>query len=391
MRRLPGAAAFLVLLVLLALGLLRFGQGPSAGRGWRGENGALQGDTLRLKHARNFRLVDFGDYKVLSTLRPWKDAERSYTMVLAESDTLVPEELQVHPFVRIPARRVVVRSAAQLRAMEALGEIPAVVGIGDLREGSIDEVAVRVRRGLVREVGGDAAFDEEIAWSLNPDVLFTWATGSEMDGQDRLLDLKIPVALEAAWMEETPLGRAEWIRFYAAFFGKDSVAAAFFSGIESDYYDLKTLAAGASNRPKVMTGAPFSGVWSTPGTRTWVAHLIEDAGGTNLWRDDSSAGSAPRTFEAVYARCADADVWINGSDSWNSLDDVRKEDPRFALFKPVRQRTLWNSNASRNGSGANTFWEETPLRPDLLLADLVHVLHPELLLDHQPRWYRRLP
>ena len=391
MRRLLGAALLLALLVLAAAGLHRFGQGPSAGRGWRGDNGQLQGDTLRLKHARNFRLVDFGDYKILSTLRPWKDAERSYTMVLAASDTLVPEELQVHPFVRIPARRVVARSAAQLRALEALGEIPSVVGIGDLREGSIDEVAVRVRRGLVREVGGDAAFDEEIAYSLKPDVLFTWATGSETDVQDRLLDLKIPVALEAAWMEETPLGRAEWIRFYAAFFDKDSLASAFFSGVESDYLDLKTLAAGAANRPKVMSGAPWSGVWTTPGTRTWVAHLVEDAGGTNLWRDDTAAGSTPRTFEAVYARCADADVWINGADAWNSLDDVRKEDPRFALFKPVRQRTLWNSNASRTGSGVNTFWEETPLRPDLLLADLVHVLHPELLLDHQPRWYRRLP
>jgi len=384
------AIPLLLALLLLAGGAFLFLRGGAARSAPRGENGALQGDTLRLRHARNFRLVDFGDFKVLSTLVPWKGAPRAYSMVLARSDSLVPEELRALPFFRVPARRVVARGAAQARELARLGELDALVGIGSARESSLDEIRLRVLRGQVAEVGGDAAFDEEIAVSLEPDLLLTWATGSSADVHDRLLDLDVPVALEAAWMEETPLGRAEWVRFYAAFFDKDSLATALFDEVESGYGKLKELAAGVSRRPTVMVGSPYGGAWHTAGGRSWVARIVDDAGGIYLWRDDESAGSTARTLESVLERCAGADLWINGADSWNSLADVVREDGRLSLFRPWRERAIWNNNAARTGQGLNVFWEETPSRPDLLLADLVHIFHPGLLLDHQSRWYRRL-
>jgi iron complex transport system substrate-binding protein len=205
-----------------------------------------------------------------------------------------------------------------------------------------------------------------------------------------LAETGIPVAVEGSYMEESPLGRAEWIKFTAAFLGKGAEADSAFAVVDSSYRALAALARTAKRRPTVFVGAPFGGSWWVASGRTYVGRLLADAGGDYLWASDTTRGSLHLDMEAVLGRAADADFWINAGE-WKDLADAERKDPRNALFKAWKEGHVYANDAIRCDAGGRDFFETGASRPDWILADLIHILHPELLPGHKPRWYRRLP
>jgi iron complex transport system substrate-binding protein len=190
-------------------------------------------------------------------------------------------------------------------------------------------------------------------------------------------------------MEETPLGRAEWIKFTGAFFGKAAAADSLFASVDSAYQALAALARTAKRKPTVFVGAPFGGVWWMASGRTYVGRLLADAGADYLWAADTTRGSLNLDVEAVLGRAAGADFWINAGE-WKDLADARAKDPRNALFKAWKDGRVYVNDALRCESGGRDFYETGAARPDLVLADLIAILHPELLPKHSLRWYRKL-
>jgi iron complex transport system substrate-binding protein len=191
-------------------------------------------------------------------------------------------------------------------------------------------------------------------------------------------------------MEESPLGRAEWIKFTAAFLGKSAEADSSFAVVDSSYRALAALARTAKRRPTVFVGAPFGGAWWMASGRTYVGRLLADAGGDYLWAADTTRGSLNLDMEAVLGRAANADFWINAGE-WKDLADAERKDPRNALFKAWKDGHVYTNDAIRCDAGGRDFFETGSSRPDWILADLIHILHPELLPGHKLRWYRRLP
>jgi iron complex transport system substrate-binding protein len=121
-----------------------------------------------------------------------------------------------------------------------------------------------------------------------------------------------------------------------------------------------------------------------------VARLLADAGGDYLWGADTTRGSLNLDMEAVLGRASGADFWLNAGD-WMDLADARAKDPRNALFKSWQAGRVYTNDAGRCEGGGRDFFETGAARPDWILADLIFILHPELLPGHKLRWYRRLP
>ena len=187
----------------------------------------------------------------------------------------------------------------------------------------------------------------------------------------------------------TDLIAAEWIKFTAAFFGKDAAADSAFAAVDSAYRALAALAKGAARKPTVVVGAPFGGSWWVPGGRTYVARLLADAGGDYAWASDTTRGSLDLDLEAVLAKAGDAEVWLNGGE-WADLAAAKAQDARFALFRAWKDGRVWNNDLPRCEGGGRDFFETGASRPDWVLADLIAILHPELLPGHRFHWYRRL-
>ena len=125
-----------------------------------------------------------------------------------------------------------------------------------------------------------------------------------------------------------------------------------------------------------MAGSNFRGTWYMPAGHSFMGKLFEDAGARYYFANDTTSGSLPLNVESVLKNFAQTDVWLNCS--FSSLDELVKADSKHALFRPVVLYQVYNFNKRKLPSGANDFWESAVARPDLLLSDVIAILHPDI-------------
>jgi iron complex transport system substrate-binding protein len=247
-----------------------------------------------------------------------------------------------------------------------------------------------IEAGELATVGSGSDVNIERVLELDPSLVMTYATGNPAgDAHLQLRAAGVPVAINAEYMEPTPLGRAEWIKFTAAFFNQEAAAEEFFGAVAAQYEELATQTSAVAERPTLLANAPFQGTWYMPGGNSFPARLFADAGAAYLWADDDSSGSLQLGFETVLDRAADADIWVHPGAA-TTLDGLLAEDERFANFAAFQRGAVYNNNKRLNEHGGNDYWENGMTNPHLILADLIAILHPELLPNHTLYYYQQL-
>jgi iron complex transport system substrate-binding protein len=285
---------------------------------------------------------------------------------------------------------LITTSTTELPHVLALGYGPRLLGHDELDYIVAPELRQRIAAGQLVEVGDGAGLDLERILDVGPDLLLVDSPSRAGDAQlGRLAAAGIGGGAVPSFLEVSPLGRAEWIKLLAYFFDRDSQAEEIFSALAKRYEDLVTLAEGVDRRPRVLTSAPLGGTWYLPGGRSFFARLLRDAGGEYLWAEDARIGSLALDIESVMERGAEAEIWLHPSD-WASLAVIRANDPRLVRIAAYANGAVFGNDARMGPAGGNDYWETGGARPDLVLADLIAILHPELLPDHRLYFHRRL-
>jgi iron complex transport system substrate-binding protein len=242
----------------------------------------------------------------------------------------------------------------------------------------------------VAEVGTGADVNLAVTLDLEPDLVLAFGYGTpEYDVEPFLSDAGIPTVLSADYREGTPLGRSEWLKFMALFYNKEAQANDVFAEQALAYDALLALTADVSDRPTVFVNTPFGGTWFIPQGDSYVAKFLADAGADYLWADEPGTGSLFLDFEAVFEQAVAADFWVSPSATWTSLADALAEDERYADFEAF-ENNVYNNNALVTDAGGNDYWERGVTQPELVLADLIKIFHPELLPDHEFVFYQHL-
>ena len=205
----------------------------------------------------------------------------------------------------------------------------------------------------------------------------------------KMEELNIPVVINAEYLEKHPLGRAEWIKFMALFFDKEKQADSVFRAIEKSYLDVKDLADAVADKPTVLSGIVYGDAWFLPGGQNYASRILRDAGCAYLWEENTSNGYLELSFESVYEKAHDADLWI-GVGNYTTLKELERGDHRYARFKPFRTRSVYTYDARKGAKGGSEFLELGYLRPDLILKDLVKIAHPDLLEGYELYFHKRL-
>jgi len=342
-------------------------------------------------YASGFSIRDEGSYKVLTVRNPWQYSRNvSYDYVLSSRRDLLPDSLQDLSWIRTPVERVVVLSTTHVAMIEQLGQASSLVGLSGSDFIYSPEIRERISSGRLADVGYGQGLNYESIVELDPDVMFIYGVeGNVVATLEKLKELKIPVVFCGEYLEPHPLGKTEWIHFFSCFYNQEEQASEFFHLIDSSYTHLSALALQAKNKPKVLTGLPWKDTWHMAGGGSFAARLIEDAGGDFLWSDNTSTQAIPLDLESVYLRAVNAGVWINPGAA-SSLEDIGSLDERFLDLSVVSNSRVYNNNLRTNQEGGNDYWESGTLRPDLILADLIRIFHPELLPDHDWVYYRQL-
>lgn len=295
--------------------------------------------------------------------------------------------------IRTPVEKMVALSTTYLAALVDLGVADRIIGVGSTDRVTTPELRRLIDAGSIVGIGESGSIDLEKLALMQPDVVFMSAFALEsFPGRGQLERMGIPVVATAAYLEPHPLGRAEWIRFFGAFTEKTAVAEERFGRIARGYEAIRNrviAAVGPNDRPRVLTGAPWGGVWYCAGGGGYLARLIEDAGGAYVW-EDASIASIPRDLETVLSRAGDADFWIHVG-TVDSRGDLLSIDRRFRLFKAWRENRIFNNDRGVAPGEGVPFWERGAHRPDEVIADLASIFHPDRFGQHDPRYYRQLP
>ncbi len=347
-------------------------------------------DKVELDYATGFSVEYYRHYKVVTVDFPWKDADTAFKYVLVQCGAPVPSGIESAQVIEVPVRRVVALSTTHLPHLDVLGEVEALVGVDQFDTVNTASVRQKIDQGDLQQFSSGGTVDLERLLEAEPDLVMAFATGSETDSHRRLMQAGVPVAIVAEYLESSPLGRAEWLKFTALFFNREAEAEQVFGTIAEDYNALVQMTQELEQRPTVFTGFSYDGTWYMPGGKSYAAQLLRDAGATYLWADIDRAGSLPLDFEAVYDRAADADFWVNVSQDWFSKGDAIAADPRYGEFLALQSGQVFNNNARLNATGGNDYWEGGLINPHLVLADLIKIVHPDLLPDHDLIYYQPL-
>ncbi len=342
-------------------------------------------------YASGFRVQKLGSLTLITVTDPWQQSKNMiFRYVLAPEAELVPDSLKNIPFIKIPINRAIALSTTHVAMIDQLGSSESIVGLSGADFIYSPTIRTRVESGEIKDVGYGQGLDFEAIVRLNPDVLFLYGVeGNVMTTLEKLRDLKIPAVFCGEYLETHPLGKAEWIRFFSLFYNKEEQSAHFFNTIDSAYNALSLIASKVHSEPRVLNGLPWKDTWYMAGGKSFAAQLMEDASGDYLWRDSPSSQALPLDLESVYIRAVNADVWINPGAA-GSLTDILQLDERLGELDVLKMGQVFNNNARVSDGGGNDYWESGTVRPDLVLADLIQVFHPDLLTDHSFVYYRQL-
>ncbi len=337
------------------------------------------------KHAKGFKVIEAESYTVLEIYLPWDslNAVQRFYLVNEDTNSEVPED---GVKLSTPLKNMVCFSATHLSFADALGLIDKITGVASTDFVVSEKFQHLVESGQIEEVGIGDHFKLEELIQMNPEIIMV----SPQKGQnfEPLLNAGLNIVMNCDYLEPSPLRRTEWIKMMGLLFGKENEAMQIFDSIRNEYENLKALTSHVKSRPVILSGKQYSGFWSLPGGKSYIAQFMTDAGGNYVYADDPETGSKTLEFEAVYEKGIEADFWrflIYSPDAF-TIDDLIQEDERYADFKAVKSKKVFVCN-----SFTTPYFQKGLLEPHIILADYINILHPEILPGYQNVYYQLLP
>jgi len=343
-------------------------------------------DSLSLHYAKGFILEEHPGYKSLIVNNPWDTTSVlvKYYLVKDTSTTVPKDGIKI----KIPIASIAATSCTHYEFLTLLNEIESITAICNSDRVYNSPIKERFSAGKITDLGDNFNMNLEKLYSVRPEVIMV--SGYEQnDKYSKLIEKSgIPVLYNQEWKETTLLGRAEWIKFVAAFYDKSELADSIFEDIENRYRSIAMKAGGQKNRPNILSGGDFRGTWYLPGGQSYMANMYRDAGADYFYSEDRNTASISFTFESVLNNFITADYWFGAP--YYTLEELKDADARYTYFTAYKKQQVYHFNKRRNSPGSSDFWESAIARPDLLLADVIKIIHPELLPEHELFYIEKL-
>ena len=347
---------------------------------------AINGEIIPMKYAENLKLMKGDGYTEAILRNPWDTTSILRTYILVDKDKEVPEHLPEGTIVRTPLSKALVYTATHCNLIHELGAVKSIGGICEIQYIKVPEIIEGCANGTIVNAGEGTNPDIEKIIDLHPDALLL-SPYENSGGHGQVEKLKIPIIECADYMETSALGSAEWIRFYGMLFGREALADSIFASVEKNYNELKKLATSQTKKPKLMCEVKSGSAWYVSGGRSTTGKLYADAGADYAFASYPNAGGIPLSFETVFDKAQDADIWLIKYNQATdlTLTSLREDYAPYAQFKAHKQKQVYGCN-----TGLKTYYEDFPFHPDRVLKDLIKIFHPSLLPEYELKYFSKL-
>lgn len=340
-------------------------------------------------YATGFRIVgaEGKQSTIIRVTNPWQSADEVETMLfIARGGEKAPNGFRGQ-VLQGDAKRVVCMSSSHIAMLDAIGAVESVVGVSG--KNFITNPYIVANQHTIPDVGYDGNMNFELLVAQQPDIVLLYGVTGACTMESKLDELGIPYIYVGEYVEEDPLGKAEWLIALAEIVGLRQQGLIYFSELPQRYEQLKSIAASTHTpAPKVMLNTPYADSWFMPSTTSYIARLIADAGGDYIYQQNTSNHSLPIDLEQAALLTTQADIWLH-VENINSLDDLRRQLPKFAQMPCVQRGEVYNCDKRRVVGGGNDYWESGVVHPDVILRDLIKIFHPELVSEEFV-YYRKI-
>lgn len=373
------------------------------------------GDTLQMKYAELLTIVKHNDgaYTEAIIENPWKKGTTLHKYILVpkgnEGDETVARlkddirensALQMGKacdIVRTPLESNVVFTAPHCQLMYELGCKNAITGVCDKDYINIPDIKERVKLSdgkastsdtdkVIIDCGSSMQPDIERIIALKPEGLFI-SPFENSGGYGKLDKLHIPIIETADYMETSPLGRAEWMKFYGLLFKSEERSDSLFSSIEKEYLALKAEAAKLPQGLSILTERKMGSVWYVPGGKSTMGILLKDANAKYIFADDTHSGSLAYGPERILSKGTQIDVWAFKYFGGKALSksDLLAEYEGYKALKTFNQNSIYQVDTS-----TQPYFELTSFHPEILLREFIILAHPKATQFGKLRFYQHL-
>lgn len=359
---------------------------------------ARGGDTVRFEYARHLKIVKYQGYSIATLTDPWKQGKILHTYALVPKGKAGDEVCKAFSsdnnqevtIVRTPITRSVVFTTVHCALLYDLKAESSIKGVCDLQYISIPDVQQRAKLPIsdahhVVDCGNSMSSNVEKIIDLKPEAIMV-SPFENSGGYGKLDKLHIPLIEMADYMEESSLGRAEWMKFYGMLFGREKAADSLFNEVKSNYERLMQKAQTAKQTRSVFTERMMGNVWYVPGGRSVIGGLLQDARSRYVFANDTHSGSVALSFESVLDRAGKADIWLfKYNEHPSTLQELLKENAGYGEFKAVKTHQVFACDCTHR-----PYYEEVSFHPDRLLSDVIQIVHPDIAGFAPMHYYQRL-
>lgn len=342
-----------------------------------------------IQYAKGFSIHNYQGFSIVKVSNPWPKANKEYTYILKEKNGIVPDSLRQFTTIQVPLQSIVVTSTTHIPSLEMLSVENSLLGFPNLNYISSKKVRSRIEQGKIKELGNNQSLNTEILIDLQPELIIGYGLDNSNPTLDNLQKSGLKVLLNGDWNEPTPLGKAEWIKLFGALYDKQKEAATIFSKIVNEYTKTVAIAKMATSTPTILAGDIFEGKWYLPSGTSWGSLLLKEAHSHYLWQETTGTGSLSLSFETVFEKAKEADFWIT-SGQFSTLKSMIDANPHYNQFRAFQNKKVYSFNGKKGKTGGILYYELGPNRPDIVLKDLVKILHPELLIGYEPFFFKKL-
>ena len=340
-------------------------------------------------NAEGMSIKEFDNFKLVTVTNTFPEATESYSYVLNKKGFQIPDSLAKYISIEIPIQKIIVTSTTHIPSLEILEVENTLKAFPNTNYISSEKTRALINSGSIREIGNNQSLNTEVILDIQPDVIVGFSVDGDMKTYKNLERNGQKIILNSDWTEKTPLGKAEWIKFFGALYDKSEQADAIFNKIKTDYLEAVKLAKNSSKSPTIMAGSIYEDQWFLPQGDSWAAYFLKEANGDYLWKDSKGTGSLSLSFESVLDKAKDADYWI-GPGQFTSIEQILASNPNYKHFKSVQGKNVYSFSSKKGETGGVIYYELAPNRPDLVVKDLIKILHPELLPDYQLYFFEKL-
>jgi len=338
-----------------------------------------------VKYATGFSIEEHKDYSVLIIKSPFDTSKKKYKFIKPfKKYAGIGKSIFYHPI-----NKIVVTSTTHIPMLELLNEETSLVGFPNTKYISSPKTRALIEKGAIQELGKEQSINTELLLELQPELVIGFSMSSNNKMFTNIEKAGIPVIINSDWQEKTPLGRAEWIKFFGLLYGKEKQADSIFKHIENQYLQAKEIAKTAKNTPKILSGAMYQDKWNLPAGQSYVAQFLKDANVNYPWQNTKGTGSLSLSFESVFDKAKDATLWLSPS-FFNSYQQLADANQHYTQFDAFKNKHVYNFVNKKGATGGVLYYELAPIQPQIVLKDIIKIVHPKLLPNYKPFYLEAL-